>query len=63
MCYMGEVSSKQVAVALLDKYNIFIKDLSEKEGFEGKSYIRVAVRNRFDNQKLIDGLTSVLRRG
>ena len=63
MCYMGEVSSKQVAVALLDKYNIFIKDLSEKEGFEGKSYIRVAVRNRFDNQKLIDALTSVLRRG
>lgn len=41
---------------LLVKYNIFIKDCSTKKGFEGKDYIRIAIRDRKDNDKLVESL-------
>lgn len=39
---------------LLIKYDILIKDLSKKTG--GKNYLRLAVRNEEDNNKLLDAL-------
>ena len=60
MCCLNSMSSKQLASVLLEKKNIFIKDLSGKEGFEGKSFVRVAVRNRDDNEKLIESLKQYL---
>lgn len=39
--------------------NILIKDLSEKTGFEGKQYVRIAVRNEADNQALITALKAM----
>ena len=45
-------TSTQLAEDLLEK-NIFIKDLSTKKGFDGRNYIRIAVRNEEDNDKII----------
>lgn len=48
-------TSMQLAQDLLEK-NIFIKDLSTKKGFDGRNYIRIAVKNEEDNDKLIAAL-------
>lgn len=45
----------------MDKYSILIKDLSNKNGFDGKSYIRVAVKRPEENQKLVDAIKEVLK--
>lgn len=60
-CLKGQLSSRELAEILLDKYNILIKDLSSKKGFDGKSYIRLAVRKPQENQKLIAALKEELR--
>lgn len=36
--------------------NILIKDLSTKKGFAGKNYIRLAIRDEQDNEKLVQAL-------
>lgn len=48
-------TSTQLAQDLLEK-NIFIKDLSTKKGFDERNYIRIAVKNEEDNDKLIAAL-------
>jgi histidinol-phosphate/aromatic aminotransferase/cobyric acid decarboxylase-like protein/choline kinase len=52
-------SSTQLATDLLKQYNILIKDCSEKKAFEGKQYIRIAVRDTFDNTYLSDALQNL----
>lgn len=48
-------SSKELTQLLLEKYNIFIKDCSGKAGISPFSqYVRIAIRNRMDNEKLIN---------
>ena len=49
------MTSKALTVKLLEK-NIFIKDLADKNGFNGKQYVRIAVRDDKDNQTLIEAL-------
>ena len=57
MCRLKEgLSAKDLATYLLDKHNLLIKDLSTKTGFDGKQYIRVAVKNEVENQMLISAL-------
>ena len=59
MCeVLNPMTSKEITVKLLER-NILIKDLSEKTGFEGKKYIRIAVRNDEENEVLIDALNSL----
>lgn len=48
-----------LAVRLLNEYNILIKDCSTKKVFDGRSYIRIAIRSREDNKRLIDALKSL----
>lgn len=50
------ISSKELTERLLLDFNILIKDCSQKTGFNNKSYIRIAVRGREDNDKLINAL-------
>ena len=56
---IDKISSEDLAIKLLDEYNIFIKDLSSKKGFENGQYIRLAVRNTEDNDKLIAALKEI----
>ena len=49
-------SSKELAVKLLADYNILIKDCSGKSAFAGGNYIRLAVRDRKDNHRLVEAL-------
>lgn len=48
-----------LAVRLLNEHNILIKDCSTKKVFGGRSYIRIAIRNREDNRRLIEALKSL----
>lgn len=52
-------NSHALAVELLEKHNILIKDCSPKKVFNGKDYIRIAIRNRSDNERLISALRSI----
>ncbi len=50
-------SSYELTLKLLSDYNILIKDCSSKKGFDnGRQYVRIAIRNREDNTKLIKAL-------
>lgn len=53
MVDLGKRSSYDFCVNMLDKHNVLIKDLSSKNYFEGKNFIRVAVRNAEDNDLLL----------
>ena len=56
--FMAEVTgtedSHALTVRLLDQHRLLIKDLSEK--LNGKSYIRIAIRDQMDNDRLIAAL-------
>ncbi len=54
MCEVTKGTSIELCAKLLDK-NILIKDLTKKIN-NGKEYIRIAVRNEEDNNKLVDEL-------
>ena len=61
MCELtGDITSTVLAETLLDKYNILIKDLSQKKGFNGKSYIRLAVKTPQENELLVSALKEIL---
>lgn len=60
MVDLGKRNSFEFAVKLLDKYNLIIKDLSTKNKFENKNFIRLAVRDRKDNDFLIEVLKKEL---
>lgn len=51
--------SHSLAVSLLKMHNILIKDCSSKKGFDGRNCIRLAVRNRTDNERLVNALRSL----
>lgn len=53
---IGRFTSRELAVKLLNESNILIKDCSGKAAFGGRNYIRLAVRDRKDNQRLIEVL-------
>lgn len=52
-------SSTELMKYLLYKHNILIKDCSTKSGFNGKNFIRVAVRNERDNNALVNALKEI----
>ena len=52
-------TSKIITSTLLDRFNIFIKDCGSKDGFNNKQYVRIAVRDTNDNNKLIYCLNSL----
>lgn len=58
MCELvgGKYTSHELAVKLLVRYNILIKDCSGKSAFDGGEYIRIAVRDRNDNHRLVEAL-------
>lgn len=62
MCELtGEMTSRELTEELLNEYNILIKDLSNKKGFSGKSYIRIAVKRPEENKKLVEAMKKILK--
>ena len=57
---LGGLSSKDLAIELLEKYDILIKDCSSKFAFKGKNYVRIAVRNESDNRRFVDAMRSIM---
>lgn len=57
----GGLRSDNLAVELLKKSNIFIKDLTGKKCFEEPHFIRLAIRDSKDNDFLIDTLKDFLK--
>ncbi len=55
----SNLSSYDLMKMLLIKYNIFIKDCSPKVGFNGRNYIRLAVRDTHDNNFLCKALEKI----
>lgn len=56
MCKVNEgIDAHDLAVWLLDKSDILIKNISTKPGVSGQ-YIRLAIRNKSDNDKLVKSL-------
>lgn len=52
-------TSRELAKVLLCKYNLLIKDCGTKSAFEGRNYIRLAVRDTADNTRLVEVLKSL----
>lgn len=61
LCEVVEnIKSKRLALELLKSHDILIKDCSNKVAFgNDKQYIRLAVRDTKDNDKLIDSLRTI----
>lgn len=59
LCKVNLISSSMLIEMLCNGYNILAKDCSEKKGFDGQSYVRLAIRNTIDNQYLIDSLLDI----
>ena len=55
------MSAKELTKVLLIKYNLLIKDLSGKIKLDNRQYMRLAVRNEQDNEKLICALREILK--
>ncbi|CBK75300.1 Histidinol-phosphate/aromatic aminotransferase and cobyric acid decarboxylase [Butyrivibrio fibrisolvens 16/4] len=53
---LGKYSANELTNILLDKYYILIKDLSEKVG---ANYIRIAIRNEEEDDRLLNALRSL----
>lgn len=54
----GDISAKYLEAILLSRYGILIKNLSSK--LEGKNYVRIAIRDRKDNNALLEALKTEL---
>ena len=60
MIDLNEVDSHKFCVKMLNKHNILIKDLSSKNYFIGKNFIRVAIRDEKDNDIFLAAMKEVL---
>jgi len=60
MCEVTQnLSSGELTALLLTKYNIYIKDLKGKVCFENNNFIRIAVRDKKDDDYLLNVLTEI----
>lgn len=62
LCEVTErFSSYELTLKLLSQYNILIKDCGHKKGFtSSRQFVRIAIRDRKDNNKLYQALLSLL---
>ncbi len=55
----GKLKARELTRKMLVNYNIIIKDLSKKLGKD--CYVRIAIRNERDNNKLLEALRSCIK--
>lgn len=56
---VSRFSSAELTARLLNEHDILIKDCGTKAAFGGKNYIRLAVRDAADNDRLINALETL----
>lgn len=59
MCHLVDYDSTSLAINLLED-NIFIKDLKTKDAFNGKDFVRLAIRKEEENKLLIKSVKKYL---
>ena len=55
----NKYTSTELTRILLEKADILIKDCSTKSAFGGRNYIRIAIRDRKDNIRLVETLKTL----
>jgi histidinol-phosphate/aromatic aminotransferase/cobyric acid decarboxylase-like protein/choline kinase len=60
LCKLQGISAPVLTERLLEEHDIFIKDLTGKTGIPDDSFIRIAIRNKDDNDKLAVCLKKLL---
>ena len=50
-------TARELVVRMLQQHNILLRDCSEKQGLDGKQYMRISVRSHEDNAQLISAMT------
>ena len=55
----NKYTSTELTLILLEKADILIKDCSTKSAFNGRNYIRIAIRDRKDNSRLVETLKTL----
>ncbi len=55
----SQFTANELTEILLNRFNILIKDCNNKTGLQGKNYIRIAIRNSEDNDRLINALNTL----
>ena len=46
-------NANQLVLTMLMRFNILVRACSDKQGFDGKQYMRIAVRSHEDNARLL----------
>ena len=59
LCEVLDMRARELTERLLNSYDILIKDCSTKKGIEGKNYVRIAIRNSADNDRLVKALEDI----
>lgn len=59
LCEVLDMGARELTERLLNSYDILIKDCSTKKGVEGKNYVRIAIRNSADNDRLVKALEDI----
>ncbi len=54
-------TSEELCSTLLSQKNILIKNCKAKAGFQKRNYVRIAIRNREDNNKLVEALLQLTK--
>ena len=52
-------TAHELVLLALKKHNILLRDCSDKPGLNGSQYLRIAVRSREDNERLIESLKTI----
>jgi histidinol-phosphate/aromatic aminotransferase/cobyric acid decarboxylase-like protein len=55
----GKMTAHELTFLLLKKYSILIKDCTTKTGLGQRQYVRIAIRNMQDNDKLVNALLEI----
>jgi hypothetical protein len=60
MCeILTDMTAKDIAIQLLDRYNILVKELSQKKGVKGE-YLRLSIKKQHENAYLLKALEEIL---
>ena len=52
-------TANEIVLTMLRRFNILTRDCSTKEGFDGRQYMRIAVRDHKDNTRLVEALKQI----